>query len=511
MARYLGIEVTESLLKGAVLKTAYKKLVVEGTFAVNRPPGPDGLVHATRDLGSLVQGLLASTTPGAKPAELDGIYAALPGHEASVRSISLPRVVWRRGDRALLAELEGTVPFDVDEAVIDAQVTAAGDPVPLLAVAALRERVKALLEGMTLGGLEPRELGVAPLALGELAAEIPELATPGPVLVVYAQDGRAEVVVLKAGVTVFARTVTGLTTPVARARAMRQSVGAWVATGGGPVERAYLCGLDANWLHEAVVEATRLPAEAVLPMPNGAISLGPSAGATAFWEAPVSVALAARGLGRSKRIDLRKGALAVAGGAQVLRERAPYLIAAAVAMVAFWSVASWARYQGLATERTRLQETLRAVTQEVYGEPMEDPDEAMRRARGDTRTDDVDPMPQADAYDVLGVLSQRINETVRHDVEQLDIRGEHVQLQGVVNTLADRDKVVEWLGQYPCFPELRPGRVTTNPGDNRQKYTLDIEFRCPGGANDRARAGATGAASGSSGSSTQGGRSGGGA
>jgi hypothetical protein len=43
MARYLGIEVTESQLKGAVLKTAYKKLMLEAVYTVNRPPGPDGL------------------------------------------------------------------------------------------------------------------------------------------------------------------------------------------------------------------------------------------------------------------------------------------------------------------------------------------------------------------------------------------------------------------------------------------------------------------------------------
>ena len=94
MARYLGIEVTESQLKGAVLKTAYKKLLLETVFAVNRPPGPEGLQAATRELGSLVQGLLASASPGAQPAELDGIYASLPGHEASIRAISLPRAVW---------------------------------------------------------------------------------------------------------------------------------------------------------------------------------------------------------------------------------------------------------------------------------------------------------------------------------------------------------------------------------------------------------------------------------
>jgi hypothetical protein len=509
MARYLGIEVTESQLKGAVLKTAYKKLMLEAVYTVNRPPGPEGLQAATRDLGSLVQALLASTTPGTQPAELDGIYASLPGQESSIRTISLPRAVWKRGEKALLAELEGAVPFDVDDAVVDAQVTAPGDPVPLLAVAAIRERVKGYLEAMTLGGLEPREIGVSPMVLGELAAEIPELAVPGPVLLVYSQDMRAEVAVLRGGVTVFARTVTALTTPAARTRAMRQSVAAWAAEG-IPIERAYLCGAEANWSHQAVLEATQLPVEMVMALPSGAIQLGPLAGETAFWEAPIPVALAARGLGRSKRVDLRKGALAVSGSAQVLRERAPYLAAAALAMVGFWGAASWARYQGLVTERTRLQQTLRAVTQEVYGEPVEDPARATAMARGDSHRDDVDPMPQADAFDVLGVLSQRINDTVRHDVEQLDIRGEHVQMQGVVSTLADRDKVVEWLGGYPCFPEVRPGRVTTTPGDNRQKYTLDIEFRCPGARTTGARTtGATGA--GGAGGSNQGGRSGGGA
>jgi hypothetical protein len=507
MARYLGIEVTESQLKGAVLKTAYKKLLLEAVFTVNRAPGPDGLTAATRDLGSLVQGLLASASPGAQPAELDGVYAALPGHEASIRAITLPRAVWKRGEKGLLAELEGVVPFDVDDAVVDAQVTAPGDPVPLLAVAAIRERVRSYLESLTLGGLEPRELGVAPMALGELAAEIPELTVPGPVLLVYSQDMRAEVAVLRDGVTVFARTVTGLTTPQARARAMRQSVGAWAAADGPPIERAYLCGAEASWSQQPVLEATQLPVEMVMALPSGAIQIGPSAGEFALWESPVPVALAARGLGRSKRVDLRKGALAVSGGAQVLRERAPYLAAAALAIVGFWGVATWARYQGLAAERTRLQQTLRAVTQEVYGEPVEDPTRAMAMARGDSHRDDVDPMPAADAFDVLGVLSQRINETVRHDVEQLDIRGEHVQMQGVVSTLADRDKVVEWLGAYPCFPELRPGRVTTTPGDNRQKYTLDIEFRCPGASTGQTRAGAAG----TSGGSNTGGRSGGGA
>ena len=177
--------------------------------------------------------------------------------------------------------------------------------------------------------------------------------------------------------------------------------------------------------------------------------------------------------------------------AQVLRERAPYLMLASVVIVGFWAMATWARYQSLVTERNRLQDTLGAVTQEVFGSRVVDPDRASDLARGDGDGDDVDPAPAADAFDVLGVLSTRIDTSVRHDIEQLDIRGEHVTVQGIVDTLADRDKVVEALQAYPCFPTVRPGRATTNPGDNRQKYTLDVDFRCPE-AQPRERSGRSG-------------------
>ncbi len=479
MARYLGIEVTDTTIKGAVLKTAYKKLIIESMFAVYRTPGAEGLTQAARDLAGLVQMAAQSAAPGKKAEELDGIYAALPGNEASLRVISLPRIVWRRGDKALQAELEGNVPFDIDDAMVDAQMIRAGDPVELLAAAALTARVEGFVKALADGGLDPREVGVGPVALGELAMEIPQLSAPGPVLLVYAHERRADLVVLTDGVVRFARTLNALTTPAARERGLRQSLAAHIASGGAAPVVAYLCGEEANFLAVHVADACGLPAEAVAPMPAGTIQVAPTAGETALWEAPVAVALAARGLARSKRLDFRKGALAVTGSAQVFRERAPYFIAASLAIVCFWGLATWARYKSLVAERDRLAETLANVTQNVFGERVTDPDRAASMARGERGSEVDDPMPPADAYDVLGVLSTRITDDIRHDVEQLDIRGEHVQLQGVVNTLQDRDHVVEALGRYECFSAVRPGRATTNPGDNRQKYTLEIEFRCP--------------------------------
>ena len=441
MARYLGIEVTDTVVKGAVLKTAYKKLTIEGVYTVYRAPGAEGLAQAARELAGFV--LAPPTVAGVKAPEIDGVYAALPGTDVSLRTVSLPRAVYRRGDKGLMAELEGSVPFDIDEAMVDAQVLRAGDPVVLLAAAVLTARVEAFVTALASAGVDPREVGVAPVALGELALQIPALAAATPVMLVYAYERRAELVVLEGGVVRFARTLNGLTTPAARERAIRQSVGAYRATGANPITAAFLCGEEASITATVVGEACGLHPDAVQPMPAGALEIAPTAGEYALWEAPVAVALATRGLGREGRLDFRKGHLTVAGSAQVLRERAPYLALASAVIVCFWALATWAHYQSLVTERNRLQETLGAVTQEVFNDRVTDPDRAASMARGEGSGDDVDPLPPADAYDVLGVLSTRIPENVRHDVELLDVRGEHIQIQGIVDTLADRDKVVE--------------------------------------------------------------------
>ena len=162
MARYLGIEVTDTQIKGALLKTAYKKLVIEGVFTVYRTPGPEGLAEAARELAALVNahGLI----PGVRRQELDGVYAALPGTDVSLRVVSLPRAVHRRGDKGLAAELEGSVPYDIDNAMVDAQVIRQGDPMELLAAAVMTARVTSpAYHGLARG--TPRGPATSPIEL----------------------------------------------------------------------------------------------------------------------------------------------------------------------------------------------------------------------------------------------------------------------------------------------------------------------------------------------------------
>ncbi len=468
MARYLGIEVTEGQVKGVVVRAAYRSLQIEAVYRYGRPaPGPEGLTAAVE---AIVREAGAT----------DAAYTALPGTEVSMRILELPRAVMKRGGRVIATELEGSLPYEVEQATVDAQTIRAGENMELLAVATRTERLKGFVAALKAGGADPREVGVGPVALGELASVMPDLAVPGPVLLLHAYETHADFVVLANGVVQTARTLSGQTTPAARERGVRQTLGAYLAGGGVAPTIAYLCGEAAFHNMDVVADAAGLSAQDVrLGLPLGPVTLSPTVDINEVQVAPLALALALRGMGRGARIDLRKGDLAISSSTRVFRERGLLLAGLAAAIIASWGMATYMRYVSISQERDRLRVAMQRVTLDVFGERISDPRRAKALATGNAADPDQDPLPPADAYDVVGVLSARIPEAVRHDVSSLDVSDERVEIQGLVDTLADRDQIVEQLGHYECFQNIQAGRVQRNPGDNRQQYTLDIDLRCP--------------------------------
>lgn len=499
MSLYLGIELSEGQLRVVRLRAQYRKLLVEAIDRLPREPGPEGLTMA------------AQAVRAALPQPPDGVFVAMQGSDVSLRPLSLPRALLRRGPKVLSAELDGQLPFEVESAVIDAQVVRDGEVCELIAAATRVERARSVIEALKLADLEPRELGVMPLALGELSSIYLEWTSPDPILLLHAYESRAEFCVLAGGKTQFARTLTGQSNPMVRERSVRQSLGAYLASGGSSVVAAYVLGEEGHLFEEAVTRATGLDSTGVrMYPPQGSVALGPHVSAEELRLAPIALALALRGVAKSSRIDLRKGPLATQSNVTILRERAPMLGALAGAVMLSWVGATAARYYASASERDRLTAALAVVTQEVFDERITDPQLAIAKARGAGETLQ-DPLPPADAFDVIGALSSKIPEgTQNHDIVQLEVADERVQVQGIAATVQDRDRIVEALRTYECFSTVTPGRTTTNPSDNRQQYTLDIEFRCPGRASS-ARRGAQGAggASPSAGAGAQGGSGGG--
>ena len=445
---------------------------------------------------------------------IDAAYAALPGTEASMRIIELPKAVLKRGGRVIATELEGSLPYDVEQATVDSQTIRSGDQTEVLAVAVRTERLKSFVDALKMGGADPREVGIGPIAMGDLAAHLPELAVPGPVLVLHAYETHADFTILANGVVQMARTLSAQTTPAARDRGIRQTLGAYLAGGGQQPTVAFLCGETAYVNMDVVADAAGLSAEQVrLGLPVSTMTFAPTVvDPNEVQLAPLALALATRGLGRGARVDLRKGDLAVSSSGQALRERGLLLAGLAAAIIASWGTATYMRYYSVAQERDRLRTALSRVTMDVFGERINDPRRAKSLATGTNSDADQDPMPLADAYDVVGTLSARIPETIRHDVSSLDISDERVEIQGLVASLADRDSIVESLGHYECFQNIQAGRAQRNAGDDRQQYTLTIELRCPERQNARrttgTRAGSSGSGSSGSGSQSTGGTNG---
>jgi general secretion pathway protein L len=500
MALYLGIELSEGQLRVVKLRAQYRKLTIEGVYRLPREPGPEGITMAA-------QAIRASL-----PQTPDGVFVALPGSDASLRPLSLPKALLRRGPKVLTAELEGQIPFDVETAVIDAQVVREGEVTELIAAAARIERVQTVIDALKAADLDPREVGVMPLSLGELSSAYVEWSSAEPILVVHAYESRADLCVIASGRVQFARTLTGQNSGPVRERSIRQSLGAFLGSGGTSVVAAYLLGEEGHLYDEAVAKASGLDATGVrMYPPQGSVAIAPDVNPEELRLAPTALALALRGVSKASRIDLRKGPLAVKGNVTILRERAPLLGALLGAVMFTWLGATTARYYSSASERDRLTAALAVVTQEVFEERITDPQLAIAKARGSGETLQ-DPMPPADAFDVVGTISSKIPEGTRnHDITQLEVSDERVQVQGIAATVQDRDSIVEALKTYECFQNVTPGR-TTSGSDNRQQYTLDVEFRCPGRASSARRPGGASAGSGSgsspSGGATTGGSSG---
>ncbi|RMH39074.1 MAG: hypothetical protein D6689_17710 [Deltaproteobacteria bacterium] len=191
--------------------------------------------------------------------EADTVYVGVPGDLVSSRVIEFGFRHLKRADleKAVGGELEGLLPFDLDDIVYafdslprdlgvaepPAEAAVPGDDEPtfvgggthdrpppgviappaagmrVLACAMLQDRARELLDRMTIGGEEPRGLVVAPTGLSRVAERT--LGGGDAVAIVDLGHHRTDVAVVKSGRTVFTRTLSrggrDLTEAIARA------------------------------------------------------------------------------------------------------------------------------------------------------------------------------------------------------------------------------------------------------------------------------------------------------
>jgi general secretion pathway protein L len=479
MPTWLGIDIGSSSVKAAVVRSAYRKIAIARVATADLAQS-GGAVGAVREA-------VAKALEGEKQGP-DAVATAVDGSRAAIHRLLLPATAQKQLADVLGYELESQVPFDLDSAVFDWRLLeAAGVDGQISLVAAVarlddvRARIDLVKEAI---GQEPERVGVGALTLGALIPYVAGLDEAATVAIVDLGAKASEVLVLERNEAVFARTLStgteGLPATAARlARDIRVSLAAHRAQGGDAPTRVYLCGGGAfvsgaeGFLSgELEIPVQLLPAPALDTTALGATDLGE------LSRYAKALALALTLAGRGSGMNLRRGPLAFERGFSWVRERVPLLAGLAAVILVSFVFSGWARLHAVHKEHENLVGALGTVTKEVLGTEATSAEEAQDLLTKEIALTDEDPMPHADAFDVMVRLSQAVPMSMVHDIEELDMQRGHVVVRGVVGSTADAQSIASSLSEQPCFSDVKIKSTTQAVGSDRQKYVMELDLKC---------------------------------
>ncbi len=484
MPKYVGIDIGTASVKVVVVKSSYRKQEVEGLASA----------EITGDVLVAIREATQKALGGAGAG--DAVAAALPGTRAAVRIVSIPASAERQLADVLPFELEAQTPFDLDESVVDYRILGGGargagvmhaeeGALAVMAVVAKIEDVRARIDLVRDAvSVEPERVGVGGFPLANLAPLATSLSEEGPVALLDLGTRTSDLLVLRRGETVFSRTLSlgteGLPGTAAKlAREVRLSLSALQAQGVEAPLLVYLCGGGAfvSGAESFLAGELELP---VKRLPQLSVDLGPRAAPATDMPLYAKALGLAMGLAtRGPSFDLRKGPLVYERGFGWLRDKVPVLVGLGAVLAVSFIFSSCTAIYAESKERSTLESALGQVTQEVLGEKTTSATHA-EELLAQQGTPDEDPLPHADAFDVMVRLSEHIPQSMTHDIEELDVQKGHVTVHGIVGSIPDAQSIAESLSKNePCFDDVKITRTNQVVGGDRQKYVLEFDLKCP--------------------------------
>jgi general secretion pathway protein L len=511
MPTWLGIDIGSTSVKVAVVRATYRKLALVRLASAEVAKTTDG-----SGASMAVSSAVALALEGEKQGP-DAIGVAIEGSRAAIHRLSLPATAQKQLADVLAYELEAQIPFDIAGAVFDWKLlekTAEDGQLSVVAAVARVEDVRARVDLVKSAIVqEPERVGVGAFVLGALAPHVAALTEGESIAVVDLGAKASEVLILERGEPVFARTLSvgteGLPATAERlARDLRVSFAAHRAQGGAAPASVILCGGGAFVSGAEVFLSTSLEMPVkVLPEPAiDMAAVGPDAGRELPRYAK-ALALALSLGGRGAGLNLRRGPLAFERGFAWVRERIPVLVGLASVILVSFVFSAWSRLHAANVDRDTLQTALGAVTKEVLGTQMTTASDAQDLLAKETALNDEDPLPHADAFDVMVGLSKAVPMSMTHDIDELDVQKGHVTIRGIVGSIPDAQAIASSLGSTPCFSDVKIKSTTQAVASDRQKYVIELDLKCPEDQKPSAKkkadsaSSASAAASGSPGSS----------
>ncbi len=493
------------------------------------PPDPEVLRAA-----AVMEALRAALNKAGAPP--DGVAMALSGDLVNIRALEFPFADPRKVLSVLGYELEGQIPYDIDEVVYDQlmSVNRQGESRVLVSMVQTK-RALGVLAHLGQAGLDPTMLTVAPLSYGYLGDPDTTPEEPSWGLLDIGHR-RTNLVILRGQHTLAARTISRGGLHITQGLAERYEVDneraaelkhtyASLPRPDGPVipedqqpivevvqaelapmvravrqtllglkqtpelipSRIVLCGGSSviPGLREYLAEqldmeiALNLPAEA----PTGVGGRGQ------VLAVGLAKMMADR---RIPSVNLRQGALAPADEKSLLARKALFIAWSLVAVFGLLVLNGFASLWTLEKEEKQLREKLSARSGEILQKPMNDPeriDKRISRSLKKKGTSNL-PIPASSAFAVLSEVSRKVpaKTAVKLDVTRLFIRESKIDLEGTAKDPTEVSKVVEALKKISCFlkfqegttrevsvREMVDGELKT---EKRSKFSVNINHRC---------------------------------
>jgi len=516
-----GIDVGAHAVKFVLIDVGFRHTRLLSSFEEIVPAGEAPLAERQ---GEALQVGLARLPAESIP------YMALPGEMLAVRALDLPFADARKIEQVVGYELEGQIVHALQDVVFDHVVLKArGEGSTVLAAAARVDEVGDLLASLSVRGVEPRSLFVAPVVYQALFTgdRTPGPAEPACRMLIDIGHRRTNMCFLLHGEAVYARTLLrggeALTAAVAATfqctidraerakreegmvgsanrrphgpipqrmdevlrealapllREIRQTVASFRAREKTAIEAVLLTGGTAalNGLPEYLAEELALPVTTYAPE-TGAIMADPPPGAPGEGRYTLASAIAWAGARGQKELDLRRGPFQFKASFSVLRQKAAHLGALAAALLVCATINGTMSLARLNKQKEALQTQLKVATTELFGEPRMDARAVtaqLKRKFGD----EMAPLPQATAFDLLGEISKRVPASIALDITDLDIRPKKTTIRGTIDSGPSVDEMMAELKQIGCFEEVVKGPVTEVSGGNKQ-FILTIKSKCP--------------------------------
>ncbi|HTN53197.1 MAG TPA: type II secretion system protein GspL, partial [Anaeromyxobacter sp.] len=468
----------------------------------------------------------------------DDAVVALPGAGTAAHVVTLPFTDARRIEQTISFEVEGQIPFELEEVAWDWQPLGARDGKTDLLVAVVRkEELAALLAGLQPAGLDPRAVLPAaaayPALLGAAPAPAAPAAGPGP-----AEPARAEVIldlgqertsvcVSAAGACEAARTFAFGAGTLSRALARELSlpepeaaalVAAWA---GGPPLPAALeekAGdpLAAEALRRALVPlvrelratlrawrarvgprpagrlllaggSSRLPllAELLAPEVDGPVELlaAPALAAERLglaelpgMELALALALRAHQGSRAPRLNLRRGPLAYTRDFEHLKGRVARLGLYAALVLLLGVASAGVRTFALVRQEALLDHALCDAEQRILGKCYSNFEEAQAVFRGKGTAGAA--VPKVSAVDVLAELTAQVPADVPLRLDRIEITRDKLHLEGTTDVAENVDKIVSGLKGSRCFGDAHSGSARKRASDGKFEFSVDSTLTC---------------------------------